>query len=285
MPLSISYPSFPDFTLEMLDDKEQFYHTLTALVQSLRALQVELLNETIDFDLTASEAVVSDADGELTTQAGVSATEVSYLNGVTSAIQTQLDAKAALASPTFTGDPKAPTPAAGDNDTSIATTAFVNTEIASDAAALITTHEAASDPHTGYQKESEKGAASGYASLDADTLLVEPAALIRDSSDGVTLQVKRLDMGDWDMDGSSTLTVAHGLTLNKIRAVTFMIRNDAVDTQYPESRQSSGVPDASVASIDATNVILARVAGGLYDATTFDATGFNRGWIIIIHTT
>ena len=34
---------------------------------------------------------------------------------------------ATLASPTFTGDPKAPTPTAGDNDTSIATTAFVNT--------------------------------------------------------------------------------------------------------------------------------------------------------------
>jgi ribosomal protein L35AE/L33A len=34
---------------------------------------------------------------------------------------------ATLASPTFTGDPKAPTPTAGDNDTSIATTAFVTT--------------------------------------------------------------------------------------------------------------------------------------------------------------
>lgn len=33
--------------------------------------------------------------------------------------------KAALLSPIFTGDPKAPTPAFGDNDTSIATTAFV----------------------------------------------------------------------------------------------------------------------------------------------------------------
>lgn len=33
---------------------------------------------------------------------------------------------APLASPTFTGDPKAPTPATSDNDTSVATTAFVN---------------------------------------------------------------------------------------------------------------------------------------------------------------
>lgn len=34
--------------------------------------------------------------------------------------------RAALASPVFTGDPQAPTPAVDDNDTSIATTAFVN---------------------------------------------------------------------------------------------------------------------------------------------------------------
>lgn len=35
---------------------------------------------------------------------------------------------AAIASPTFTGDPKAPTPATADNDTSIATTAFVKAQ-------------------------------------------------------------------------------------------------------------------------------------------------------------
>lgn len=40
--------------------------------------------------------------------------------------------KAELANPAFTGNPTAPTPAQGDNDTSIATTAFVNAEIAAD---------------------------------------------------------------------------------------------------------------------------------------------------------
>jgi hypothetical protein len=39
-------------------------------------------------------------------------------------------AYAKLASPVFTGDPQAPTPTAGDNDTSIATTAFVTTAAA-----------------------------------------------------------------------------------------------------------------------------------------------------------
>jgi len=40
--------------------------------------------------------------------------------------------KAELANPAFTGNPTAPTPTQGDNDTSIATTAFVNAEIAAD---------------------------------------------------------------------------------------------------------------------------------------------------------
>jgi hypothetical protein len=38
--------------------------------------------------------------------------------------------RAPLASPVFTGDPQAPTPTAADNDTSVATTAFVKTAIA-----------------------------------------------------------------------------------------------------------------------------------------------------------
>jgi hypothetical protein len=40
---------------------------------------------------------------------------------------TQVALRAPLASPVFTGDPRAPTPAAADNDTSIATTAWVRT--------------------------------------------------------------------------------------------------------------------------------------------------------------
>lgn len=44
--------------------------------------------------------------------------------------QVALSGKASLASPVFTGDPRAPTPSTSDNDTSIATTAFVKTVLA-----------------------------------------------------------------------------------------------------------------------------------------------------------
>ena len=53
-------------------------------------------------DLTASRAVVSGSGGKIEVSA-VTSTEVGYLDGVSSAIQTQLDAKAALAGATFTG--------------------------------------------------------------------------------------------------------------------------------------------------------------------------------------
>ena len=53
-------------------------------------------------DLTASRAVVSLANGKVGVSA-VTATELGYLDGVSSAIQTQIDTKAPLASPTFSG--------------------------------------------------------------------------------------------------------------------------------------------------------------------------------------
>lgn len=61
----------------------------------------------------------------------VSNAEYGYLDGVTSAIQTQLDAKANLASPTFTGVPLSTTAAVDTNTTQIATTAYVIAQAAS----------------------------------------------------------------------------------------------------------------------------------------------------------
>lgn len=49
---------------------------------------------------------------------------------------TQLLLKAPLANPIFTGDPRAPTPLPADNDTSIATTAFVKTALAGAATSI-----------------------------------------------------------------------------------------------------------------------------------------------------
>lgn len=59
--------------------------------------------------ITASRALASDANG-LPVAATTTATELGYVSGVTSAIQTQMNLKAPLASPTFTGTVTIPTP-------------------------------------------------------------------------------------------------------------------------------------------------------------------------------
>lgn len=65
--------------------------------------------------------------------------------------------KAPLASPTLTGDPKAPTPAAGDNDVSIATTAFVQSAL----------------PTLQTKKALTSGSTSTYSSLSAGLTKIE----------------------------------------------------------------------------------------------------------------
>ena len=73
--------------------------------------------------------MISNASGKVAVS-DVTSTELGYLDGVTSAIQTQLDAKAPLNSPELTGVPLAPTATVGTNSTQIATTAFVQSELA-----------------------------------------------------------------------------------------------------------------------------------------------------------
>ncbi len=79
---------------------------------------------------TADRDIISDEDGYLIASP-VTSTEVAYLDGVTSNIQTQLDAKAPLANPALTGTPTAPTATADTNTTQVATTAYVVGQAAS----------------------------------------------------------------------------------------------------------------------------------------------------------
>jgi hypothetical protein len=99
--------------------------------------KLNLTNTILDADVNASAAI---AWTKIAPSSTVSATELGYLDGVTSAVQTQLDAKLAtataastyapLASPALTGVPTAPTAAANTNTTQVATTAYVQTELA-----------------------------------------------------------------------------------------------------------------------------------------------------------
>ena len=108
--------------------------------------KTNLTNSIVDADVNASAAI---AWTKIAPSSTVSATELGYLDGVTSAVQTQLDSKlststasstyAPLASPALTGIPTAPTATAGTNTTQVATTAYVGTAISNLVAGAPTT--------------------------------------------------------------------------------------------------------------------------------------------------
>lgn len=99
----------------------------------------------------------------------------------TSALLAKLNAAAPLASPAFTGNPTAPTPAVADNDTSIATTAFVKAALAalvdSSPAALDTLNELATalgnDPNFATTMATELGKKLDAASYTAADVLAK----------------------------------------------------------------------------------------------------------------
>ena len=79
--------------------------------------------------LPSNLAVRTDVSGNLAVSP-TTATELGYVSGVTSPIQTQLNTKAPLASPALSGTPTAPTATPLTNDTQIATTAYCDAAVA-----------------------------------------------------------------------------------------------------------------------------------------------------------
>ena len=83
--------------------------------------------------VTATHTELNKIDGVTATTA-----ELNYVDGVTSNVQTQLNTKAPLASPTFTGNPIVPTQSTTNNSTRAASTAFTQAAINAD----VSTHAA-----------------------------------------------------------------------------------------------------------------------------------------------
>lgn len=139
--------------------------------------------------LTASEIVGTDASKNLVSLAVAtypSLTELTYVKGVTSAIQTQMNLKAPLASPTFTGVVTVPTPT---NDTDAATKAYVDATAQGlsikDSCALATT--AALPANTYANGASGVGAtltavATGTLTVDGTVVALNDRILVKDEA-------------------------------------------------------------------------------------------------------
>lgn len=129
--------------------------------------------------------------------------------------------RAPLASPTFTGTPKAPTAAAGTNTTQIATTEFVKTAV-----------DAITPAALGVVQTSEKGAANGVATLDSNGKV--PSSQLPSYVDDVVEAYIRSGQtalsATWLATGS-----ASGTVITPESGVIYVLMNS--DTTYPENTQ------------------------------------------------
>lgn len=144
----------------------------------------------------------------------------------------------------------------------------IETHIATkeDAANLIDEDDMASDDATRYPTQQ-----SVKAYVDAKTAV---------------LNTKIVNIGDWNMDSTNSVSVAHGIADHtKARSLIVTIRNDT-DADYYDfsSADNDSGSTNSFVRIDSTNVDISRMASGIFDTVAFDSTGYNRGWIVIQYT-
>lgn len=102
------------------------------------------------------------------------------------------------------------------------------------------------------------------------------------------LLFKVVDIGDWNMDSTDFVNVAHGLAdITKMRGIHAVIRTDTSSGIYELAQAPNGGGDGTTQEgwfvTGSTNIQLVRRTGGLFDSTSFDSTGFNRGWVTILY--
>jgi hypothetical protein len=98
------------------------------------------------------------------------------------------------------------------------------------------------------------------------------------------IRKKVLVIGDWNMDSTDYVLIAHGLPLSNIRSINVTIRDDNNTTAvfYSSPYKSTDYDYFELFHYtDQTNVTIQRRTGGLFDSVVFDSTGYNRGWIMI----
>lgn len=97
---------------------------------------------------------------------------------------------------------------------------------------------------------------------------------------------KIINIGNWNMISTASVSVAHGLTFSKIRNVSAIIRNDDGLTLHDFGNkdfsevvggQGGGMIVASA------NIGLHRGAAGEFVSAAYDDPAFDRGWITITY--
>lgn len=99
-----------------------------------------------------------------------------------------------------------------------------------------------------------------------------------------TLNEKVVDIGAWDMNGTASVSIAHGLTFATIRSVRVVIFNDAGSNYYPLEYDNAGTGASGYLTYNGANVVLSRQSGRFFDGSGFNDSTINRGYIVIQYT-
>lgn len=147
-----------------------------------------------------------------------------------------------------------------------------------------TGHYFAITPYDGGGFDTDKqiifDADAGDWEIEGDVTITTMNSITTDNmvSSNTTLRTKVVEIGNWDMNVTASVTIAHGLTYADIISVRVMVQNDAGTAKYMGYDDTNG--NLNITSTDATNVNISRGGGSLFDSTNFNAV-MNRGWILI----
>jgi hypothetical protein len=100
--------------------------------------------------------------------------------------------------------------------------------------------------------------------------------------DGGVFKTKVIAIGDWNMDSTVFVSIAHGLTQANIRSIAISIRNNSGDLRaFAINEIDDLLGGDSGVLVNSSNINIVRKTGGVYDSSLYNSTSFNRGWIVI----
>jgi len=144
-----------------------------------------------------------------------------------------ITSKASVASPTFTGTPAAPTAAQGTNTTQVATTAFVNAEIAADLTAAIGTTVQAYDADT-----AKRDTTNTYTALQTMNAGISVDGPYKQAAEAVSALDIDLSTGNYftkTISGNSTFTFSNPPASGTVGSFTLELTHTSGTVAWPSS--------------------------------------------------
>lgn len=148
------------------------------------------------------------------------------------------------------------------------------------------------DTYNGYYDVSgnlyifDEGNAIETGELTVAKTKIGKAAEFNIKSDDDVLRVKTVQIGDWNMDSTATVSVSLGLPVSddNIRLVNAVIIRDGSAERYSfgGGPEITGAANQSI-KILGGSAVLTRTTGGFYDNTNFNQISFNRGWVTVTY--